>query len=112
MKVTTTLLALLLPMVSARVAQPWVDDYTVSTAADERPLYLPYPFATDDYYTTCKCKGENFWKAMHSTSADAGKLFKPPRDSSESPYTDTGTEKLQLKSTKLSSVLTCWDRRS
>ena len=88
--------AFLLALASARVAQPWVGDYNVTIAADERPLYLPYPFATDDFYNTCKCKGENFWKAMHSSSADAGKLFKPVRDSSESAFTETCKKKVPL----------------
>ncbi|KAJ8107617.1 hypothetical protein OPT61_g8742 [Boeremia exigua] len=89
MKLYIILTAYLLTLVSARVARPWVGDLDVSTAADERPLYLPYPYATDDYYITCKCKGENFWKAMHSSAEDAGKLFKPTRESSESIFTDT-----------------------
>ena len=92
MKSFIFVVTLLLALASARVAKPWVNDNNVTditVVADERPLPLPYPFATDDFYNKCKCKGENFWRAMHSSSADAGKLFNPVRDSSESTYTDT-----------------------
>lgn len=93
MKLYILVVAYIAALASARVAQPWVGHYNITTAADERPLYLPYPFATDDYYNTCKCKGEHFWTAMHSSSTEAGNLFKPPRDSSESLFTDTSKTK-------------------
>jgi hypothetical protein len=94
MKLFVLVAALFLALPSARVVQPWSDDYNITNvvvaAGDEpeRILYLPYPYATDDFYNECKCKGENFWNAMHSSSADAGNLFKPARSSSESIYTE------------------------
>jgi len=89
MKLYTLVAAYISALASARVAQPWGGHSNVTTATDERPLYLPYPFATEDDYNTCKCKGEHFRKAMQSSSTEAGNLFKPPRDSSESLFTDT-----------------------
>ena len=92
MKLSVLAVSSLPALANALVARPPSDsNFTITTAADERPLYLPYPFATDDYFNTCKCKGENFWKAMHSSSEDAGKLFKPVRDTSESTFTDTSS---------------------
>lgn len=93
MRIVVLTSAFLLALVQARAIQPWSDGYNISNVAvtagdDSRPLYLPYPPATDDLYNKCKCKGENFRKAIHSSSADAGKLFNPSRDSSESTHTD------------------------
>lgn len=95
MKTFMLVVAFLLVLTSARVAQPWAGDYNVSTAADDRPLPLPYPPAPDNVWNTCKCRGVNFWNAMHSSREDAGKLFKPVRDSSESIFTDTGKNRSQ-----------------
>ncbi|KAJ4350676.1 hypothetical protein N0V95_004524 [Ascochyta clinopodiicola] len=87
------LVSFLLALANARVLQLSSDPYNFTdvavAAGDEpRPFFLPYPFASDDFYDRCKCKGQNFWRAMHSSSADAGKLFTPVRGSSESVYTD------------------------
>lgn len=92
MKSFVFVVTFLLALANARVAKPWVNDKNVTdvaVVAGERSLPLPYPFATDEFYNKCKCKGENLRRAMHSSSADASKLFNPVRDSSESTYSDT-----------------------
>lgn len=90
-----------LALVSARVAQPWVDGYNasitytnVSTAGDVTvatgPVCpIPFPTANPDVWNKNKCRGEKFYDAFHDTKEGAGRLFKPPRDTSESPYTAT-----------------------
>ncbi|KAI8943557.1 hypothetical protein NX059_001554 [Plenodomus lindquistii] len=67
---------------------PQIDPEHLVQVATDRPLYLPYPFATDPYYNSCKCKGQAFLHAMQSSDADAGKLFTPARSSASSPHTD------------------------
>jgi hypothetical protein len=90
-----------LALVSARVVQPWVDDYNASiasanfstagdvTVAAGPVCRIPYPAAEPGVWNKNKCRGEKFYDAMHSTKEQAGKLFKPVRDTSESPFTAT-----------------------
>lgn len=87
----------LLTLASARVAPHRVEDHNISAATGGDGVTpaapfapLPYPPASDAVWTTCKCRGENFWTAMHASSEEAGGLFKPPRGSAESGFTDTG----------------------
>ena len=49
---------------------------------DTQPTFLNlYPDVADAEWAKAMCKGENFVKAMKGSDADAGKIFKPPRDS-------------------------------
>jgi hypothetical protein len=85
---------------SARVTRPWVDGYNasiadsnISTAGDHdvttaAVCNIPIPPASDEVWDACRCRGENFWDAMHSSSEGAGKLFRSIRDTSESPFTN------------------------
>lgn len=88
-----------LALVCARVVQPRIDGYNASIAAANfstagditvatNPVCLiPYPPAYPDVWKKNKCRGEKYYDAFHSTSQDAGKLFKPVRDTAESPFT-------------------------
>ncbi|KAF1924504.1 uncharacterized protein M421DRAFT_8806 [Didymella exigua CBS 183.55] len=94
MKISFLIAAFLLALTSARVAQPLLSHSNVSTAGDITTTSgtitpLPYPPTSKNVWNTCKCRGENFWKAMHTVKEGAGKLFNPPRDTSESTFTDT-----------------------
>lgn len=97
--ITVTAALLQLALVSARVAQPWVDGYKASIASanvttdGDVPVAagpvctIPYPTADPAVWNKNKCRGEKFYDAFHDTKEGAGRLFKPPRDTSESPFT-------------------------
>jgi hypothetical protein len=61
---------------------------------EERPMYVPYPPASNDYWEKVKCKGHAFYQAMHGSDVEAGKLFAPARATAESSFTDAGNELL------------------
>jgi hypothetical protein len=54
---------------------------------DPRPTFLNlYPNAADAEWAKARCKGDRFVKAMKGSDADAGKIFKPPRDTAADFY--------------------------
>jgi hypothetical protein len=57
---------------------------------EERPMYVPYPPASNDYWEKVKCHGQAFLLAMHGTNVEAGKLFAPARETAESTFSDPG----------------------
>ncbi|KAF3040969.1 hypothetical protein E8E12_009073 [Didymella heteroderae] len=86
------LVAAFIAVTVARAAQPF-RHYNISIAGDvavavDPVCHVPYPPASDTVWIACKCRGEKFWEAMHSSKEEAGKLFKPIRDTSESPFTN------------------------
>jgi hypothetical protein len=61
---------------------------------EERPMYVPYPPASNDYWEKVKCHGQAFLSAMHSTDIEAGKLFMPVRQTAASTFSDPGNRAL------------------
>jgi hypothetical protein len=57
---------------------------------EERPMYVPYPPASSDYWEKVKCHGQAFLSAMHGTDIEAGKLFVPVRQTAASTFSDPG----------------------
>lgn len=54
---------------------------------DPQPTYLDlYQSAEDTKWDKAKCKGATFVSAMRGSDSEAGKIFKPPRDSAAGLY--------------------------
>lgn len=54
---------------------------------DPQPTHLDlFPNAANGEFAQARCKGENFVKAMKGSDVEAGKIFKPPRDTAAGYY--------------------------
>lgn len=71
-------------------------DTAVAAPPDDSPpppatvpdVSLP-PSAGDDMWENCRCKGENFLKAMRGSDKEAGSLFRPSCDTAASEFSTT-----------------------
>lgn len=107
-----------IPSLLARINKPQGGNNTVNTAA-KGPAALPaalplvvtpkpvqdifskdpstyldlYADAKEEEWNKAQCKGANFVRAMRSSDSEAGKIFKPPRDTAAGLFSEKDTGK-------------------